>query len=87
MSVVFPSLQTEINELEAKLLSLREKESSIISKVDIIDLKIQEMTVDFQPQEESLEKELRDIAEKENEVASKLVSLFIQFSLRIKIKV
>jgi len=65
-------IETEINELEAKLLSLREKESSIISKVDIIDLKIQEMTVDFQPQEESLEKELRDIAEKENEVASKL---------------
>ena len=79
-------MQTEIDELEAKLRSLREKESSIISKVEAIDLKIQEMTVDFQPQEESLEKELRDIAEKENEVASKLVSLFAQFAFNIKMK-
>ena len=68
-----PCLQDKIDELEAKLLELRERENAVSSTIEDVDLKIQEMTVDFRPLEESMCKEGRDIAEKEAEVAKKLV--------------
>ena len=57
------------------MLNLRERESTVISKLEAVDDQIREMTSDFLPQEQSLEKERRDIAEKEKEVAKKLVGL------------
>ena len=47
--------------------------------IDKVDLAIQEMTKDFLPQMERLEKEEKEIIAKEKETNSKLVGHFTQY--------
>eukprot|EP00795_Rhopilema_esculentum_P013691 gene13691-4598_t len=68
-------IRNEIRELELRLDVLRKKEDLFNLDIDKVNLAIQEMTKDFLPQMERLEKEEKEIIAKEVENNSKLEML------------